>query len=653
MQGLPQVRYSVPATQRETVTFLGLNRSDRTQEGELAWCENLSDRRFPYLSPRNPRSEQVFTDPTAAFSWNGKLVLVNGTNLLYDGEVIGTVSAGPKQFAVVNTKLCIFPDGVYIDLENETFRSLGAETSAVANSAVFTKNTLTLKTSTEIKTENHHYSAYTATFSGWEQMDVMIKTYSGVTWNGSSWSLSGENEVDIAGWGSEGRPAVGRYVLFARTDTSGVYEPNAREWYRNSDDEESGTEYGPVLDRYYGKITAYSHEYSLEGGVNTDSANLEVMVLDGSTNNPELTLFFQVGDRVKLSGCTTHKENNSGKDEYLAIQAITKDSITFSNGDFTAGNEAGTVKITRELPELDYICEKDNRLWGVSSAERTIYASALGDPSNFFTFDGLDTDSYAAAVGSEGNFTGLCKYGNTVLAWKERTLHKILGSNPSDFQMASYQYEGVMEGSYKSLVNINEVLFYLGRDGVFAYSGSAPQLVSEKLGALGYRDGVGGTDGIRYFLSARDRDGNWGLYSYSTQTGLWFREDGKQAVDFCRLDDGLAFLSGHGMLFMNGGEEQVAWSATFTPFYETVQGKKRFSRLLLRMEVPEGSFLSVFLRCDGGPWRQIGNLVGRSSGVQTVLAAPNRCDKFEINLAGRGECALLSMLREYRIGSER
>ena len=41
MQGLPQVRYSVPATQRETVTFLGLNRSDRTQEGELAWCENL------------------------------------------------------------------------------------------------------------------------------------------------------------------------------------------------------------------------------------------------------------------------------------------------------------------------------------------------------------------------------------------------------------------------------------------------------------------------------------------------------------------------------------------------------------------------------------------------------------------------------------
>lgn len=107
------------------------------------------------------------------------------------------------------------------------------------------------------------------------------------------------------------------------------------------------------------------------------------------------------------------------------------------------------------------------------------------------------------------------------------------------------------------------------------------------------------------------------------------------------------------MLFMNGGEEQVAWSATFTPFYETVQGKKRFSRLLLRMEVPEGSFLSVFLRCDGGPWRQIGNLVGRSSGVQTVLAAPNRCDKFEINLAGRGECALLSMLREYRIGSER
>ena len=54
------------------------------------------------------------------------------------------------------------------------------------------------------------------------------------------------------------------------------------------------------------------------------------------------------------------------------------------------------------MPDLDFICESENRLWGCSNETRTIYASALGDPTNFFSYQGLSTDSYAVAVGSEG-----------------------------------------------------------------------------------------------------------------------------------------------------------------------------------------------------------------------------------------------------------
>lgn len=668
MNHLPYLKYDVTPQRQETVAFLGLNRSDRTREGEFSWCENLSDRRYPYLAPRNPRSYTEHTSPTALFAWNGKIVLVDGTDLYYDGEKIGTVTAGEKQFAVVNTKLCIFPDGVYIDLENETFWTLGAVATSSESSASFTKNTLSFSAATDVATSEEFYSTVYNRNSQWrEQEYYWIKIYTGLNWDGEKWTVSGEEEKVLCSYvlseNNNNGPKPGDFILFDDTDTAGTYVPNTKYRYLADEkpfeddgewDEDQIDDYKPTLGRYFGIITKYEVGYDTsDPTIRVETAKLSFTVFDGETMNGDLTEFFRAGDRVKISGCTTFPGNNTEDGSHLAITAVTKNSITFKTSSFEEGDEDGRVTIIRELPNLDYVCEKDNRLWGVSNQDKTIYASALGDPANFFTYDGLDTDSYAVAVGSEGDFTGLCKYGNTVLAWKERSLHKILGSYPSEFQMATYQYAGVLDGSYKSLVNLNEALFYLGRDGVYAYSGSTPTLISANLGALDYRDGVGGTDGIRYFLSAQDKDGNWALFSYSTQTGLWMREDASHAVDFCRGDDGTKFLSGNRVYTMDDGDEAVDWSATFTPFYETIQGRKCVSRLLLRMEVPKGSFASVFLRCDGGPWRKVGTVTGGTSDTKMMAAAPNRCDKFEIKLAGHGPCALLSMLREYRVGSDR
>lgn len=682
MKRLPYLQYDAQTARRETVAFLGLNRSDQTQEGELSACENLSDRRFPYLSPRGPRSYEEYTSPTAAFAWNGKTVLVDGTDLYYDGEKIGTVTAGEKQFAVVNTKLCIFPDAVYIDLENETFRSLNATAVAAPNSATFSSNGISLSIATSAGNEKAEYSTMRVRFSDSKEEDFLfLKGYSAAKWTGSQWELSGENEHMVCGYDTsdvenvpaKGRPREGEFILFSQTpgdgSTSSVdyssseYKPNTSYLYRYDEDKD-GTwddvteeDYGPPLDRYFGVISSYTDEYINEGGgFRSHEAVLSYQVFDGATANDDLTNYFQVGDRVQIRGCITHPANNTKAGTYLTVSSVTEDTIAFSNAEFEAGeanDEAGQVVITRAVPSMDYICEKDNRLWGVSSKDKTIYASALGDPTNFYAFDGLDTDSYSVAVGSEGNFTGLCKYGNTVLAWKERTLHKILGNYPSDFQMATYQYAGVMDGSYKSLVNINEILFYLGRDGVFAYSGGAPELISYKLGDWDYRDGVGGTDGLRYFLSAADKTGVWALFSYSTQSGLWFREDGLQAVDFCRVDEGTRFLSGNRLYTMNSGDETVNWSAVFAPFYETIQGRKCVSRLFLRVEAPKGTYMTVFLRCDGKPWQKIGTITGGTADTRTMTVALNRCDKFEVKIEGHGACALLSMLREYRVGSER
>ena len=85
---------------------------------------------------------------------------------------------------------------------------------------------------------------------------------------------------------------------------------------------------------------------------------------------------FQVGDAVAISGCTIHESNN----QTIIIREIDGDYLRFYENSFTinSGGDTETLTIAREMPELDFICENENRLWGCKGD--TVYASKLGDP---------------------------------------------------------------------------------------------------------------------------------------------------------------------------------------------------------------------------------------------------------------------------------
>ena len=83
------------------------------------------------------------------------------------------------------------------------------------------------------------------------------------------------------------------------------------------------------------------------------------------------------------------------------------------------------------MPDVDILFESGNRLWGarfgptkyiaserdnygsIGLVKRTlneIYASALGDLKNWRVYQNVSTDSYAASVGSDGEWTGGADY---------------------------------------------------------------------------------------------------------------------------------------------------------------------------------------------------------------------------------------------------
>ncbi len=516
MLTLPQIPYAMQKNRKEIVAMRGINYSDQIQDGDMTDSLNLSARRYPYITTRKARVKQTsYADATALTAW-GKLVAVEGTNLLYDGSVVGTVTAGAKQFAVVNTKLVIWPDKVYLDLNTNTVKDMGASITGVG--AVFTTTKMTI-----------------------------------------AWQAGGE--------------AV------------------------------------------------------------------------------DLTEIFKQGDAITITGCTAQASNN--KD--IVIKGLTATEITVAENTFTAATETSNeITLERKIPDMDFICESENRLWGCSNDAQTLYASSLGDPTNFNVFEGLSTDSYALAVGSEGSFTGCCKLSSSVLFWKETKLHKILGSYPAEYSLYTYDIEGLRSGCHKSLQVINEVLFYMGLHGVYAYSGGTPSLMSANFGNHDFADAVAGNDGDSYYLSVKEGTKKH-LFIYETRAGIWVHEDTICCADFARIGKDLYMLKDDGDVYLTVGstdDAAIEWLAQFTPFYETVQGRKIHSKMTLRLELPAGSYVAASVRFDSGPWRETAKIVGKTDDAVPLRILLDRCDKFEMKLTGKGPCTILSMMREFSVGSE-
>lgn len=358
---------------------------------------------------------------------------------------------------------------------------------------------------------------------------------------------------------------------------------------------------------------------------------------------------FRVGDAVEITGCTTAAENNKTP----IIRGVSGKTLTFYDNTFTAASEASAVKIKRKIPDLDFICESNYRLWGTHG--NTIYSSKYGDPLNFFVFDGLSSDSYYIDVGSDGEFTGCMPYSSHICFFKENTLHKLYGSKPANFQVVTANVYGVQAGCERSMCIVNEQLLYKGVNGVYSYNGGVPELVSDKFGTVRYSEAAASCDGERYYISMKN--GNvWSLFVYDVLRNMWLREDDTHALDMAFSDGYVYFLDASGDLYKidrSADRSDTEWSATFCPFNETVNERKGYSKFHLRMDLSAGAWLSIDIKTDGDTlWRCIYTTHNERAKTISVPIIPTRCDSVSIRIRGKGECVVRTFIREFQQGSD-
>lgn len=336
--------------------------------------------------------------------------------------------------------------------------------------------------------------------------------------------------------------------------------------------------------------------------------------------------------------------------------------------------EEGAVTIARKMPEMDFVIESGNRLWGCKygivdgKTVNEIYASKLGDFRNWNCFMGISTDSYAASCGTDGQWTGAITHLGYPLFFKENCLHKVYGTAPSSYQIQTTACRGVQKGSGKSLAIVNEVLYYKSRGGVCAYDGSLPTEISDAFGGVLYSDAVGGGHRNKYYLSMKNSGGIWNLFVYDARLGVWHREDNTHANAWCSCRDEMYYIDAAGgkiRTVLGSGQtetEKIRWRAETGLFVSVLSSakypdyaadKKYVGRLMLRMALDPGATMQAYVEYDSsGVWEQLWSMTGKTLQTFTFPVRPRRCDHFRLRLVGQGGAKLYSLTKTLEKGSD-
>lgn len=323
------------------------------------------------------------------------------------------------------------------------------------------------------------------------------------------------------------------------------------------------------------------------------------------------------------------------------------------------------VTVARKMPDMDFIVESQNRLWGckygVNEKGETVnelYASKLGDFKNWSCFMGLASDSYAASVGTDGKWTGAISYMGYPLFFKENVLHKVYGNYPANFQIQDTELEGVQEGSHKSLAVVDGILFYKSRFAVMAYDGSMPSKVSEALGEVRYSDAVGGNFGKKYYISMKDDDNAYHLFVFDRSYNLWHREDNTRVNAFVNYQSELYYVDHNMFLYAIDGKYKedatpINWSVTSGHLGADLPDKKYISKLLVRMSLELGTIVRFFIQYDSvGEWECVYSSTTTSLKSFSIPIKLRRCDHFRIKIVGRGNGRIYSMYKTIEQGSD-
>lgn len=404
-----------------------------------------------------------------------------------------------------------------------------------------------------------------------------------------------------------------------------------------------------------------------------ESAWLDVVDTYIKIVGARLDVGLSAGDGVTITGLSDDSLNGAHVISSVSLATIVIPGI------ISAPLTGQSVTISRTIPDMDFVVECGNRLWGCKygavdgKVVNEIYASKLGDFKNWNCFEGLSTDSYVASRGGAGPWTGAIVYNGQPLFFKENCVEKVFPSSSGAHQIITTELLGVQEGSGESLAVLNGILFYKSACGVMAYTGATPRVVSEELGSDIFDSAVaGGLNGV-YYICMRNkvdttfaRAGSTLIYTYDIRSGAWHCISHGGVKQFASHGNAIYWIEPSGLvspsimstvLFRtppeagSEAEQYFSWWASTVDIGYNDANQKYLSRLQMRLRM--NGRLAVVLTYDGADRVDGGDYVCDGT-VQSIVIPipPRRCDHVSIQLFGNAPITIYGIGRYYERGGD-
>lgn len=333
------------------------------------------------------------------------------------------------------------------------------------------------------------------------------------------------------------------------------------------------------------------------------------------------------------------------------------------NDTYTASQYSDTITIKKSMPDLQNCFADENRLWGTVGSE--IYASKLGDPANFYSFEGISEDSYYLAVQTPGDFTAGCSAYGYPTFFKTDYIYRIYGAKPDTYQLQELSANGVKAGCEKSIAMVDNTLMYLSTIGVMAYTGGYPEKCDQALGNVALSEAEAGTDGQKYYLCAKENGGDRVLYVLDAIRGAWIREmewDYRffSASGGCLVAAG-RFANSPDKVYVLAGtlpgatmqEGLLQASAEFGDIMMQTMNRKSVHRVQLRLVIEANTTVTVAIRYDStGDWITVKTIEAMTKQSVYLPILPRRCDHFRLRVTGNGAWKIFGLGLDLRQGSE-
>ena len=365
---------------------------------------------------------------------------------------------------------------------------------------------------------------------------------------------------------------------------------------------------------------------------------------------------FCEGDSIIIEGCSKSANNTckiQGKKDFASNTSIVSAIVKTVSADklelllynktgekalFENTTESGSITIKVSIPDMDYICVHNNRLWGTAKNGEFIYASKLGDCMNFNSFQGLADDSWYSMIGTPGNFTGICSYRTSIVAFKRHCIHHIYGDSPQNFSIPKQTETGCIDG--RSIAELEGVLYFLSSNGYMAYAGGEPYCISYQLTAK-FGSAVSVSDGRHYISAAYDKNGSASVLVYDPKYNLWHQYDYTPFIGFINYFGSVYGATATDIYELDSEGEIIEWSFTTQRLTYNTMDYKGLNCIWIRLDAQPNTVIKIFVSRDDNEFELCSVLSPQEKlSSARIPVRFGYCDNFKLKISGTGNAII-------------